>query len=54
MKKWTKVLVIVLASIIALILLVAILISPIAKSYIEKNDKELLALRKKEIENKYF
>ena len=42
MKKWIKVLVIVLASIIALILLVAILISPIAKSYIEKNDKELL------------
>lgn len=42
MKKWIKVLVIVFASIIALILLVAILISPIAKSYIEKNDKELL------------
>lgn len=42
MKKWIKVLLIVLASIFALILLIAIFISPIAKSYIEKNDKELL------------
>ncbi len=41
-KKWIKISGIVLASILTLILLIAIFISPIAKSYIEKNDKELL------------
>jgi hypothetical protein len=42
MKKGLKILIIVLASILGLILAIAILISPIAKSYIQKNDKELL------------
>ncbi|HBN05114.1 MAG TPA: AsmA family protein, partial [Bacteroidales bacterium] len=40
--QWIKISGIVLASILTLILLIAIFISPIAKSYIEKNDKELL------------
>lgn len=42
MKKWIKILILVLASIFALVLLIALLISPIAKNYIEKNDQELL------------
>lgn len=42
MKKWVKIIIIVFSSIIALLLSIAILISPIAKHYIQKNDQELL------------
>lgn len=42
MKKGLKILIIILSSILGLILAIAVLISPIAKSYIQNNDKELL------------
>ncbi|MFA6200949.1 MAG: hypothetical protein WC679_11155 [Bacteroidales bacterium] len=48
MKKWIKILIIVGLSIVTLV--IAIAISPIAKSYIQKHDKELLS-RKVRIEN---
>lgn len=50
MKKWIKVLIIISASILTLVLAIALLISPIAKSYIQNHDKELLG-RKVRIEN---
>lgn len=50
MKKWIKVLIIIGSSILALVLAIALLISPIAKSYIQNHDKELLG-RKIRIEN---
>lgn len=50
MKKWIKVLIIIGSSILALVLAIALLISPIAKSYIQNHDKELLG-RKIRIDN---
>ena len=42
MKKWLKILIIVLASIIALIAIVLMLVSPIAKNYVNNHGKELI------------
>lgn len=42
MKKAPKIILIILGSLIGLMLLVAMIISPIAKSYIQKHDKELI------------
>ena len=42
MKKATKIILIVLGSVIAILLIALLLVSPIAKSYIEKHDKELI------------
>jgi hypothetical protein len=42
MKSWVKVLFIVFGSIIVLVFAIALCISQIAKSYIEKHDKELI------------
>lgn len=50
MKKGIKITIIVVSSIVLLILLIAIFISPIAKNYIEKNSKELVG-RKISMEN---
>ena len=42
MKKWLKITLIVLGSLLFLLLLVAMLVSPIAKSYVNKHGKELV------------
>lgn len=42
MKKWLKILIIVIASIIVLLALVLMLVSPIAKSYVNSHGKELI------------
>ena len=42
MKKWLKILIIVLASIIALIVIALMLVSPIAKNYVNNHGKELI------------
>lgn len=42
MRKWFKIIIIVCSILLGLILAIVLLISPIAKSYIQKNDKELL------------
>ena len=44
MKKGLKISLIVLGSILALLLAAVLLVSPIAKWYIEKHDKELIGL----------
>ncbi|MCR5066049.1 MAG: DUF748 domain-containing protein [Bacteroidales bacterium] len=42
MKKWLKILIIILSSIVLLLALVLLLVSPIAKSYVNKHGKELI------------
>ncbi|MBQ9588172.1 MAG: DUF748 domain-containing protein [Bacteroidales bacterium] len=42
MKKWLKIILIVCSSIVALLLLVLLLVSPIAKSYVNSHGKELI------------
>lgn len=42
MKKWLKILIIILSSIVALLAIVLLLVSPIAKSYVNNHGKELI------------
>lgn len=42
MKKWVKVTIIVISTLVVLVGLAALLVSPVAKYYIEKNSKELI------------